>query len=308
MIADLPLEVWRGGVAAWDCDEMGHWNVRRYIERLSDGLHALAGVLGVKSDSLHLVRAHIRFLRECRPGQPLVLRAGLLRLSATSAQIYMELQHLAPALAAATFRVEIEHRLATGLRAHDWPQRTHAAAASLMVSLPAHAAARSLNPDAPWPAAQGQNAATLGLQPIARSFVRPQDVDSGGRMRPDVYVGAVSDGFGALSMQWKSDPARDHLAAGIGGAALEYLFDLNEMPPLGARYVVMSGLAGVGDKTRTTVHWLVDADTGRLWGRLASVSAVFDLATRRILSTSPLHRGSLNALVIPGLLPHLISA
>ena len=35
---DIGVEVWRGGVNTWECDEMGHLNVRFYVARAMEGL------------------------------------------------------------------------------------------------------------------------------------------------------------------------------------------------------------------------------------------------------------------------------
>ena len=32
------LEVWRGSVNTWECDQMGHLNVRFYVARSAEGL------------------------------------------------------------------------------------------------------------------------------------------------------------------------------------------------------------------------------------------------------------------------------
>ena len=45
---NIGLEVWRGGVNTWECDEMGHMNVRFYVARAVEGLVGLAGALGLE--------------------------------------------------------------------------------------------------------------------------------------------------------------------------------------------------------------------------------------------------------------------
>ena len=42
------MEVWRGGVSAWECDEMGHLNVRFHVSRALEGLGVLAELLGLE--------------------------------------------------------------------------------------------------------------------------------------------------------------------------------------------------------------------------------------------------------------------
>lgn len=47
MTNDTGVEVWRGGVNVWECDEMGHMNVRFYVTRAMQGLVGLAAELGM---------------------------------------------------------------------------------------------------------------------------------------------------------------------------------------------------------------------------------------------------------------------
>ena len=42
---NLGIEVWRGCVNTWECDEMGHLNVRFYVARAMEGLVGLAAAL-----------------------------------------------------------------------------------------------------------------------------------------------------------------------------------------------------------------------------------------------------------------------
>ena len=41
------LEVWRGGVNTWECDRMGHLNVRFHVAHAAEGLVGLAAGLGL---------------------------------------------------------------------------------------------------------------------------------------------------------------------------------------------------------------------------------------------------------------------
>ena len=46
-IISIGTEIWRGGVNTWDCDEMGHMNVRVYVEKQLEGMVAFAHHLGM---------------------------------------------------------------------------------------------------------------------------------------------------------------------------------------------------------------------------------------------------------------------
>ncbi|MDP1964510.1 MAG: thioesterase family protein, partial [Reyranella sp.] len=69
------IEIWRGGVNTWECDEMGHMNVRFYVTRAMEGLVGLAAALGLPhaftqeaGSTLIVGEQHIRFLREAHAG------------------------------------------------------------------------------------------------------------------------------------------------------------------------------------------------------------------------------------------------
>ena len=47
MSVQYGAELWRGGVTPWQCDEMGHMNVRLYLAAANEGLTNLAAMLGM---------------------------------------------------------------------------------------------------------------------------------------------------------------------------------------------------------------------------------------------------------------------
>ena len=40
-------EIWVGGVNTWECDEMGHLNVRHWVAKSMEALAGLAAALGM---------------------------------------------------------------------------------------------------------------------------------------------------------------------------------------------------------------------------------------------------------------------
>ena len=81
------VEIWRGGVTPWQCDEMGHMNVRFYLTIAAEGLTGLVAALGlprafsVDASSTVVVREHhIRFLREARAGAGLFMWLLLMQI------------------------------------------------------------------------------------------------------------------------------------------------------------------------------------------------------------------------------------
>ncbi len=304
---NLPLELWRGGVTPWDCDEMGHWNVRQYVGRAHDAILALQAELGLgepipeTQSGLFLREAHIRFLAEARASAPLVMVGGILECRAQDMEVYFELRHVRDGRVAATYRLNIEHQSLRTRMPFNWPRRAREKADQLICTVPDYARPRGVSLKPVCFQASGAQADAYDLPVIRRAVIHPADCDATGVMRPGVFIGAVSDGFGSLAMHWHQDPTRDPLADGEGGVALEYRLHYYDLPTLGQRYVVRSGLQEVARKTRTTAHWMLCPSTGQPYASLLSVSAAFDLKTRKILTPKPEITERLKTWVIPGI-------
>ena len=110
------VEVWRGGVNAWQCDQMGHLNVRFYVAHAMEGLVALGGALGMSqafaprgSATLQVLQHHIRFLKEARVGDPLNMTAGLLGMGEDDARVLMLLAHSGEESPAAIVQTLVSH-------------------------------------------------------------------------------------------------------------------------------------------------------------------------------------------------------
>src|SRR5262245_31151972 len=111
MSETLPALLYKGSANAWECDEMGHLNVRFHVERAMMGLAALAQQIGMPRASqaqagatLQPLDLHIRFLKEARPGAPLQMRGGVLEIGESDALFYAELRHLDGSVSS-TFRI-----------------------------------------------------------------------------------------------------------------------------------------------------------------------------------------------------------
>lgn len=77
-----PFETARGTVHAWQCDHMGHVNVRAYGELFEQACWQLYNRIGItpsllRSGEFHMaaVEQHIRYLRELLAGDVVVVRS-----------------------------------------------------------------------------------------------------------------------------------------------------------------------------------------------------------------------------------------
>ena len=301
------LEVWRGGVNTWECDEMGHLNVRFYVARAMEGLVAVAAAMGlpdafrVHAGATMLVKdQHIRFLREARPRAALHMVAGILEIGDCEARILQLLIHTATGEIAASFQNVVAHATAIDERPFPWSARTRACAAGLMVSAPHKSQPRSLNLAPPGGAASITEAERLGLVHLGSGALSTADCDIFGRARIGFFIGRVSDGVPALAASFRG-PDAPPCPGNIGGAVLEYRIAHRAYPRAGDRFVIRSGLAGVDARTQHIVHWMLDPATGLAWGSAEAVAVGLDLDARKIIEITDADRALLQPRVIPGL-------
>jgi acyl-CoA thioester hydrolase len=307
---NLGIEAWRGGVNTWECDEMGHMNVRFYVTRALEGLVGLAAALGMPQAfapeagaTLLLREQHIRFLREARPGALLHMRAGVVELGETEAQVLQVIYHTDTGEPAASFVSRVSHVTAGGGRPFPWPRQVRERAAALSLAVPAYAAPRGLDLDPFESRASLARARALGLRPIALGAIAPQDCDPFGRMRAEQFIGRVSDGIPQLVADIRRIVAEGapERPERFGGAVLEYRLVYLDWPRAGARVAIHSGLAGADARTQRVVSWMLDPDGGKAWGASVAVAATFDIDARKIVPVTPEAQARLAAFTVDGL-------
>lgn len=299
------VEVWRGSVAAWECDAMGHLNVGFYVARSMDGLAGMAAELGMprafssEAQATLLVREqHVRFIKEARPGAPLDMVGGVVEWGESDARLLFLLRHRSGELAA-VFQTLVSHATAREGRAFPWPTRIRARAEALAMEIPEAARPRSIGMAPVESQASLERAIALGLKRIGLGVIRPADCDAFARMRAELMIARISDAIPHLL-------DGERLGAGergpqIGTAALEYRLIYLDWPRAGDRIEVRSGPAGGDARFRKLVHWLLDPESGRPWGVAENVAVSFDLETRKMIALSDEALAQANAAAIPGL-------
>jgi acyl-CoA thioester hydrolase len=304
------VEIWRGGVNTWDCDEMGHMNVRFYVTRAMEGLAGLAAELGLPhafspyaNATLVVREQHIRFLREAQAGAALHMLGGVIEITDTEARLLQLLIHTATGQLAATFQTTVAHVTPREGEPFPWSAVARERAEALKVEVPEQARARSLDLSPFEPTASLARADALGLKRIGLGALTPTDCDVFGRMRAEQFIGRVSDGIGAFI-----GPFRDIVVAHadskperVGGAVLEYRLVQLGWPRAGDRIELRSGLVGTERHAMRVVHWMLDPATGKPWGTSEAVAVTFDIDARKVVPISDAARGELAKAVVAGL-------
>lgn len=307
---DRTVEVWSGGVNTWECDEMGHLNVRFWVAKAMEALAGLTRLMGMPDAfargggaTLVIHDLHMRFLREARAGACLWASGGIVALGEADADILVVLRH-ADGAPAATFRIRAGHATASDLRPFPWPARIRTACAALATEVPDFAAPRSidLSPLQETRASLGF-AEAHGMTRIGLGTVRADELDVFGRMRPEMFIGRVSDGVGRLFGPTRPGPdaASGETPLRIGGAVLEYRVIHHGWPVAGEHVEVRSGFADCTARTRRVFHWMLDPVSGKPWASAEAVVISFDLDARKVVDISEAAQAEYRRLAIPGL-------
>lgn len=299
------VEVWRGGVASWECDQMGHLNVGFYVAKSMEALAGLGAELGMPAvfaataEATLVVREqHIRFIKEARPGAPLTVTGGVVEMGESDARLMLLMRHQNGDLAA-SFQTKVAHATARDGVAFPWPDRIRARAEALAVEVPAAAAPRSIDLGPLTPQASLARADALGLIRTGLGVVDARDCDAFGRMRTEMFMHRLSDGIPHFFAGQR--PGAIDTDRRVGGAALEYRLMHHAWPRAGDRVALRSG-SGPGDKRfRRLVHWLLDPVSGRPWASAEGVAVSFDLDTRKVITLSDEEFARAEADAIPDL-------
>lgn len=303
------VEVWSGGVNTWECDEMGHLNVRFWVAKALEGLAGLAATLGMPhafapngQATLAIRELHMRFLREARAGAWLQAMGGVVEIGESDARLLVILRQ-ASGEPAATFQFRVDHATAADLRPFPWPERIRQRAEHLHVEVPPHAAARSVDLGPVEPTASLARADELGLMRIGLGVVGPSECDVFGRMSAERFIGRVSDGVARLFGEERPgpDPVRGEPPPRLGGAVLEYRVLYLDWPRAGDGVELRSGIAESTPRVRRAVHWMVDPLSGRPWASSEAIAITFDLDKRKIIDLGAQGQAEYLARLTPGL-------
>src|SRR5687768_2251993 len=272
------IDVLRTGVNTWECDQMGHMNVRYYFARANQGLAMLALELGLPPSFLQreglVLRAldqHVRFMRELRPGVYYAMRAGIVSATRDRLQVYEEMRFVHKDEAAASMISEIALvDTATG-KPMPLPDSVLERARALEAVVPGETAPRGIERVKPRLPPLRSEALALGLAGAYLGPVLPEDCDGFGVMQESAFMARVSDGIGHFFQHLRGSQR----GPGIGGAALEYRYVFHERPQLGEIIEVRSGLKGLGNKTSHICHWIFNVETGRCAATSEAVAVSF---------------------------------
>jgi acyl-CoA thioester hydrolase len=285
-------EIWRGCSQAWECDEMGHQNVRFFVTQAMEGMAELLARLGIPtitrgagSPAIVYQDQHIRFVRELRPGTAIHLVGGIVDLTTDGARIAQILYHSASGDVAAAFLSSVGCVGSDGA-SRNWPEDFVARAG--VTPIPVACQPRGLSSPIGLGLPSSARADVLGMTQTGLGIVSDAACDRAGQMRTDQFIARISDATRLVTGVFhQAAAAGDGAPARIGSAGVEVRLRYFEHPRAGDRFVIRAGLAEVNERTRKTIYWMLDAATGRAFAALESLEVLLDLDSRRSFRLSP---------------------
>lgn len=296
--APLPAPLYQGSVNTWECDDGGHLNVRFHFERAMIGLAHMARHLelpraftNAAGATLTPLEAHVRFLKEARPGAPLTMHGGVVKLEEKEALLCLDMRH-ADGAPSACFTIRAAHTETREFRSFPWSARTRAAAIQLTVKQPDHGKARSVDLTRTPSKETRDTIIAAGAMRIGGAMVSVDQCDAFGRLRSEHFIGRVSDSVPNLLAHWRRE-APTSAGGAAAGAVVEARLIWRRWPRPGDLIEVHSGISEVGEKTLRLTHWLVDPESGAPWASMEAVALTFDTATRKTIAPSPEARAAM---------------
>ncbi|PHR60102.1 MAG: hypothetical protein COA43_07320 [Robiginitomaculum sp.] len=298
------VETYRGEALAWETDELGHMNMRYYFARAAEARALFFTKLQLGRvykheafSTLVIARQHVKYHKEVRPGQGIVVHTGVVSVENDS----MVLVHVITNPAAkrgeiwqagdylgglsATIVETVKHVARRTNESFAWPSRALALTGDYMVEMPKIAQARNIDFEAiladPNDEPSVAKADALDLPCIGQGMFQMDECDVFGHVLTHNMVGRISNSVQHLIQAW---PDIDFASeSDITGALLEACAQYCRWPKAGDCFVIRSGLRSVNSHTSELCHWILDPVTGKCWGSFLGVACRFNMKTRKLV-------------------------
>ena len=276
------ITVYRNSVQSWEIDQMGHMNVQFYFEKALQGCVVLWNKLGINDQPielgnmyLSLSRAHIRFLKEQKPGAPFFLKMGIVELGDDEIKIYLEMIETITQLPCAAFNFQfVWIKNPSAEVKESFPEIFE----ELKVDIPSYGQPRGLSLEME-PLMSLSQASQKNMIDSFEAVILLRQCDNMKKIKPSSYMGIVSDSTPHLLAY--TGTIDENGMTNVGSAALEYKFDFFEYVPLGTHLKTKSGVQSLSAKTFVWKHWIFNVETAKPVALASAVAVTMDLQARK---------------------------
>lgn len=301
------LKTWAGECSAWECDGLGHLNMRHYMTKVMQarqmffiraGLHE-----AFKSDALSSVRVtdfHIKYLGEARPDNPLYIETGLLELGEQTVRLCHMMFH-GDGRIAATIVENIEHISLRTKTSFPWNTRFRNASKAFRVEQPQPSKPRNLSYDTRPQAPNETSLIKLGVKHIGAGVFQPHEMGLDGSATPQALMGRTTETISHMRDGYPEFLDAKYREGGKSGALLEAQVFLNHRAEAGDGYKFYSGLVSGNSYTRQIIHNVVDVITGKNFFSMIGDGCLFDLKARKLIKATDAQVAILKKNAIKGL-------
>ena len=300
---------WAGECSAWECDELGHMNMRHYVHKTDEARRGLIIRLGLKSafspGTVSTVRCrdlHIKYQGEARPGDPLRIDSAIIDLQKSTAKLCHVMTHRDGRIAA-TIVETVEHVYLPEDKIFPWPQRVKDAAANFTAALPLPAKPRNIDGELAHVGMSLSALTTAGTAVIGAGVFTQQELDITNRVTMGSFFGRTTSSIGWFKAGWPEFEDKTYQASGKSAALLEMRAVIHRHPRQGDAYAYVPALTSANRYTREFVHNLVDPISGDSWVSMQASGCKFDLKARKLLKATDADLDALR----PGLRPDVVA-
>ena len=193
------LRTWAGECSAWECDGLGHLNMRHYMTKVMQARQMFfirAGLYeafkGRAFSTVQVTDFHIKYLGEARPDNPLYIETGLLELGEETVQLCHMMFH-GDGRMAATIVENVKHISLRTKAAFPWPKRFSTAIKPFKVKQPEPSKPRNLSYDTiPWKPYE-DDIKKLTAKHIGSGVFQPFEIGVNGSVKPEAFMGRTTE-------------------------------------------------------------------------------------------------------------------
>ena len=287
------ITTYKGYVAPWECDEMGHMNIQFYFSKVQEAELHLMDALGLTKakrwqigTALQANEYHVRFHQELFASDLVVIHTGILSVGDCVVELYHEIRNGLTSALAATMVVTALHRAPDNPSPIPLPADVRLNAHNLTVPLSSEGTPRSFALRAPVDRPDMTVALDAKMEETNRSAVAPIECGSNGRLSARGFMSRISDSQGhmwALAGLDRQSQKRQALAT----ATVEMRLTIFHHPEVDSTMVMRTGLVKAAAKTLHYRHWLFDAASGMPIASHNGIGLLFSKADRKAIVIPP---------------------
>ncbi len=285
-------QTWAGECSAWECDDLGHMNMRHYVHKMDEARRGLVIRLGLTgayypgtSSTVRCRDFHIKYQGEARPGDPLRIDSAVIALGESTAKLCHIMTHR-DGRTAATVIETVEHVYLPEDKIFGWPKRVHAVIPDFTADIPSPAKARNVDPQFNHVGMSQEALKTAGAKFIGTGVFSAAELDVSDRVTMGSFFGRTTSTIGWFSEGWPEFQDATYTGSGKSGALLEMRAVVHHYPREGDAYIYAPAMISANAYTREFVHNLVDPISGNSWVSMQASACKFDLKARALIKST----------------------